>query len=96
MRKFKENKGITLIALIITIVVLLILAIVTISAVNEGDIFAHANNAATRHSEEAERENQLLTDLLGNIPGENTPPLGERWTESPETGGLYAGLFRSV
>ena len=46
----KEQKGITLIALIITIVVLLILAVVTISAVNEGSIFAHANNAATRYS----------------------------------------------
>ena len=51
--KIKQNKAITLIALIITIIVLLILAVVTISAVNEGSIFAHANNAATRYKEEA-------------------------------------------
>ena len=74
----KTQKGITLIALIITIVVLLILAVVTISAVNEGSIFAHANNAATRYSQEAERENSLIHNLLGTLLGEgpqdNPPP----------------------
>ena len=68
----KTQKGITLIALIITIIVLLILAVVTISAVNEGSIFAHANNAATRYSQEAERENALIHNLLGTLPGEGT------------------------
>ena len=67
----KTQKGITLIALIITIIVLLILAVVTISAVNEGSIFAHANNAATRYSEEAERENRLISNLLDKIQLEN-------------------------
>ena len=71
MRKFKENKAITLIALIITIVVLLILAVVTINAVNEGSIFAHANNAATRYSQEAERENSIIANMLKMIEGEN-------------------------
>ena len=65
--KLKENKGITLIALIITIIVLLILAVVTISAVNEGSIFAHANNAATRYNAAATKENALLTNLLSDM-----------------------------
>ena len=63
----KEKNGITLVALIITIIVLLILAVVTISAVNEGSLFAHANNAATMYKDAAERENSLLYNLIGNI-----------------------------
>ena len=43
--KLKEGKGITLIALIITIIILLILAIVTVRAVTENGIIAHAKNA---------------------------------------------------
>ena len=67
MKKIKNNKGITLIALIITIILLLILAIVTISAVNEGNLFAHANNAARTYSERAEEENTLLSNYVSYI-----------------------------
>ena len=67
MKNLKEKKGITLVALIITIIVLLILAVVTISAVNEGSLFAHANNAVTRYQEEAELENTLLTNFLSDM-----------------------------
>ena len=52
----KKQKGITLIALIITIVVLLILAVVTIGAVKEGGIIEHANNAANKYEEAKEKE----------------------------------------
>ena len=45
MKKTRLEKGITLIALIITIVVLLILAVVTIGAVQESTIITHAENA---------------------------------------------------
>ncbi len=71
----KGNKGITLVALIITIIVLLILAVVTISAVNEGSLFAHANNAATAYSEKAEEENSIIADYLTKLKdhdGDNT------------------------
>ena len=45
----KQNKGITLIALVITIIVLLILAGVSISAViGENGIATKAKNAATK------------------------------------------------
>ena len=71
MKELKKQNGITLIALIITIILLLILAIVTISAVNEGNLFAHANNAATKYQEEAKRENDKISELLSKIPGEN-------------------------
>ena len=63
----KENKAITLVALIITIIVLLILAVVTITAVSEGNIFNHANNAATRYNAAATEENALLSNLLSDM-----------------------------
>ena len=56
MKGTKTQKGITLIALIITIVVLLILAVVTIGAVKEGGIIEHANNAANKYEEAKEKE----------------------------------------
>ena len=46
MKKFKKEKGITLVALIITIVVLLILAAVAIGTVRNSDIIGYAKNAA--------------------------------------------------
>ena len=67
MKNLKSNKGITLVALIITIIVLLILAVVTISAVNEGNLFSHANNAATTYSEKAEEENSLISSYIAEI-----------------------------
>jgi len=67
MRKNKNENGITLIALIITIILLLILAIVTISAVNEGNLFVHANTAATKYKEEAELENIKVASYLSEM-----------------------------
>ncbi len=63
----KKEKGITLVALIITIIVLLILAVVTISAVNEGSLFAHANNAATSYSKSQEEENTMISNWLTEL-----------------------------
>ena len=84
----KENNGITLIALIITIIVLLILAVVTISAVNEGGIFAHANNAATKYNAAATEENVKIAELISNVPG--TEPDGG-WKYNSSTGKYEKG-----
>ncbi len=65
--KASNQKGITLVALIITIIVLLILAVVTINAVNEGSLFSYANNAARTYSEKAEEENSLITGYISKI-----------------------------
>ena len=101
----KEEKGITLVALIITIIVLLILAVVTISAVNEGSLFRYANNAAEGYSKSQEQENTMisnwLTELAKHDSGEENPkdyPLNEEdvtgtyyfWGDS--TSGLYIEL----
>ena len=61
MRKTKAEKGITLVALIITIIVLLILAVVSINAVQNDGIIDYAKNARTEY-EKAQDEEQALLD----------------------------------
>ena len=62
----KENKGITLVALVITIAIMLILAGVTISVSLKGGLFSRANEATSQMQIEAEKE-QLLTATLGAL-----------------------------
>ena len=65
-----KNKGITLIALIITIVVLLILAAVAIGAAQNSDIIDYAKNAATNFNAGKAEEEGMLTNasaLLANL-----------------------------
>ena len=57
----KAEKGITLVALVITIIVLLILAMVSISIVNQQGLFDRANNAATTYNKAAEGEQANIT-----------------------------------
>lgn len=52
MSKLKSNKGITLVALIITIIVLLILAMVSIRLVMNGGIIDKSKNAVDKYSNE--------------------------------------------
>ena len=59
--KLKKEKGITLIALVITIIVLLILAIVTIRIITNENIIGHANNAVTAYNEAQINEIAQLT-----------------------------------
>lgn len=64
----KGQKGITLVALVITVVVMLILAGVAIVAVVDGNgLFNSTRNAADEYQLKAEEENQLLNDLKGYI-----------------------------
>ena len=61
--KIKQEKGITLIALVITIVVLLILAGVSINAIfSENGIINKAKGARTEYQNAANYEKDLLTD----------------------------------
>ncbi len=57
----KWTKDITLVALIVSIIILLILSGVTIQSVNEGNLFAHVNNAVTKYSSSAELENTKVS-----------------------------------
>ena len=67
MKKIKEEKGITLVALIITIVVLLILAAVAIGTVKNSDIIGHAQNAAGSFNQSKDNEVLLLEKYENEI-----------------------------
>ena len=54
--RMRNNRGITLVALIITIVVLLILAVTTIGAVRNSGIIDHAQNASSKYTIAQEKE----------------------------------------
>ena len=65
---FKNQKGITLVALVITIVVLLILAGVAITlAVNQGELFNHANNAVTEWNDKVNQEDKAINNALNYL-----------------------------
>lgn len=62
----RGNKGITLIALVITIIVMLILVTVTISIATNGNLFTHAGNAAKGTKNAVLQENNLQDGKLGD------------------------------
>ena len=86
MKKNKTEKGITLVALIITIIVLLILAVVVIGVVTGDGILFHAKDASTKYAEKAEEENstiqgyaEMIEEQTGgsSVTSKDTGPLGE-------------------
>ena len=61
----KNQKGITLVALVITVIVLLILAGTAITlAINGGDLFGTSRNAAASWNNAVNKENGELTNLM--------------------------------
>jgi len=71
----KTQKGITLVALVITIIVLLILAAVAIGAIQNKGIIKYAQNASADYKAGEEKEKTVLDSLLDkikeNVPGNN-------------------------
>ena len=64
MKQVINNRGITLIALVITIIVMLILVAVTINVARDGKLFVHAANAVKETKRAIEEENAILNDEL--------------------------------
>lgn len=60
----RGQRGITLIALVITIIVMLILVAVTITMAVNGGLFGYAQNAVTETNAAKEAENHLGTGYL--------------------------------
>lgn len=60
----KNNKGITLIALVITIIVMLILVGVTIKVATEGKIFTYASNAVKETKLAQRTEQEILNGIF--------------------------------
>ena len=71
MKRTKNNKGITLVALIITIVILLILAVVSINAIQNDGILEYAENAKTSYTQGQVNEQGTLKGYL-NYLGNHT------------------------
>ena len=67
MKKTKLQKGITLIALLITVILLLILAAVTIGSVKENDIIGYAQNAATDYEKKQNEEQGKISEYKEGI-----------------------------
>ena len=59
----REEKGITLVALIITIIVLIILAAVTIIAVQDSDLIARTQNATIIYAANQVYENSVVGNM---------------------------------
>ena len=67
MRKTKLQKGITLVALVITIIVLIILAAVAIGAIQNKGIIKYAQNASADYEVAEKEEQSVLASLLDKI-----------------------------
>lgn len=72
MKKIKNKKGITLIALIITIVVLLILAMVSVQLVMNEGILGYAQNAVISWNQAEINESQAISGYE-NVMNQYTP-----------------------
>ena len=67
MKKTKELKGITLIALVITIVILLILAGISISALTNQGLFEKAKEAKQKYENAQKNESEILETYLAQM-----------------------------
>lgn len=63
----KENKGITLVALVVTIIILLILAGISIMVLTQTGMFDKANLAKQKSEEAQKLENSILEDYENKI-----------------------------
>ena len=79
--KFKNAKGITLVALVITIIILLILAGISISALTNTGIFGKAKDAKQKSDEAALDQNTKLdeyeSEINAYLPGQNNEGGGQ-------------------
>ena len=95
MHKIKEQKGITLIALVITIVVMLILVGVTISVSLKGGLFSTAKQA-TNETQIAKEREELLMGTLGALNKNGGVDIGKLDNNLPEgfegSGGIYTNI----
>ena len=84
MKKTREQKGITLIALIITIVVLIILAVVTIDSIRSTGLIRHTEDSATKYKDKQKEENAILSEYENYI--NESLSNGNNGSDSSESG----------
>jgi len=80
------ERGITLIALIITIVVLLILAAVAISSITNDGILSYAQNAAKDYNQAVKNEQEMLQEYMNFLNNGGSVKEGtHNWTRNGDT-----------
>ena len=88
----KSQKGITLIALIITVIVILILAGTAISiAINGGDIFGKASEAREGWNIAVQKEQTEIDNVLSLLDLASSEQIPTKWSINDETQTVTAG-----
>lgn len=81
----RKNKGITLIALIITIIILLILVGVSVNLLIKGDLFGSAEKAVNGTNAKVEEQQNRVDDLMGVLEDVNTKNAKHNWQYTDST-----------
>ena len=79
----RNNKGITLIALVVTIIILLILAGVSITTLSGNGLFGRAESSAAKYQQASENENSTLSSLMDkydHYESQTTEMVTVKWT----------------
>ena len=92
----KENKGITLIALVVTIIILLILAGVSITTLSGDGLFGRAQSSAAKYEQASQKENTTISSLMDkydHYENKTTEMVTYRWlTPLAELGSFINSL----
>ena len=81
----KKNKGITLIALIITIIILLILVGVSINLAIKGDLFGSAEKAVSGTNDKVAQEQTRVDELMGELERVESQNAVHNWQYTDNT-----------
>ena len=88
--KEKLNKGITLVALVVTIIILLILSGITISSLTNTGLFENAKEAKNRTEDAQKQEQELLNQYEEELNRYTSP--NERWDGTVNKPELMTGM----
>ena len=94
-RKKDTNKGITLVALVVTIIILLILAGITINSLTNSGLFDKVKEAKEKYKNAQELENSLLAnyeDKMNEYVGSGRETYGQV-ISGPVAGGSYSNPY---
>lgn len=81
----RKNRGITLIALIITIIILLILVGVSINLAIKGDLFGSAEKAVSGTNDKVAQEQTRVDELMGRLEDVNNKSSKHNWQYTDNT-----------
>lgn len=83
--KMRKNRGITLIALIITIIILLILVGVSINLAIKGDLFGSAEKAVSGTNDKVAQEQTRVDELMGELERVESQNAVHNWQYTDST-----------